>query len=189
MACRRALFASQAYSQLHGQQTEQRSELDDRVESNRGSVFERITYRVAYYRCVMQGRALLLELDFHDFLGVVPCAAGVSHEDGLIEAEDCDGDQIADEEERLHKSKSQRSEEHSQEDVEHTFLRVLGADFDHFLAVFDGGFLYALKLDVGLDEFHCAICARGDSLRGSAGEPVNNCAAGDQTEHKRSMQQ
>ena len=39
------------------------------------------------------------KVHFHDFFGVVPCAAGVGHENGLVQAEDRDRDQIADEEE------------------------------------------------------------------------------------------
>ena len=53
--------------------------------------------------------ALLLQLDLDDLLGVVPGAAGVGHEDGLVETEDRDGDQVADEEERLDEREGQRA--------------------------------------------------------------------------------
>jgi hypothetical protein len=52
-----------------------------------------------------------LELDLDELLGVVPGAAGVGHEDGLVEAEDRDRDQVADEEERLEEGEGQRREE------------------------------------------------------------------------------
>ncbi len=85
----------------------------------------------------MQGRAFLLQDDLHHFFGIVPGAARVGHEDGLVQAEDGNGHQVADEEIGFNKSKRQRGEEDRKENVEHSLLRVLGADFHHFLAVFD----------------------------------------------------
>ncbi len=137
----------------------------------------------------MQRSAFLLELDLDDLFCVVPCPAGIGHEDGLIETKDGDRNQVADEEERFNKRECQRGEKHSQEDIEHTLLRVLGADFHHLLAVFDRRFHHAFQLDVGLDEFHRAIRTCGYGLRGSAGEPVDDRAACYQSEHKGSVQQ
>ena len=117
--------ARQLDGQLDGQQAEQRGELDDRVQRDRGGVLERVAHRIANDRGVVQRRAFLLQLDFDDLLGVVPGAAGVGHEDGLVEAEDGDGDQVADEEERLDEREGQRGEENGDEDVEHALLRVL----------------------------------------------------------------
>ena len=134
-------------------------------------------------------RAFLLQLDLDDLLGVVPGRPGVGHEDGLIEAEDGDGNQVADEEEGLDEGKGQRGEEHRDEDVQHALLRVLRADFDHLLAVADGRLLRALQLDVRLDELHGAIGAGAHRLRGGAGEPVDHGAAGDQAQHKGRVQQ
>ncbi len=131
----------------------------------------------------------MLQLDLNHFLGIVPGATGVGHEDGLVETEDGDRHQVADKVIRLHESKSQRGEEHGQKDIEHAFLRVLGADLHYLLAVFNGGFRHAIQLDVFLDELHRAISTRGHGLNGSAGKPVDDCAAGDQAEHKRSMQE
>jgi hypothetical protein len=96
--------------------------------------------------------ALLLELDLDDLLRVVPGAAGVGHEDRLVEAEQRDRDQVADEEERLDAGEGEGAEEDRQEDVEHALLRVLGADLDDLLAVGDRGLRRALELDVLLDE-------------------------------------
>ena len=104
-------------------------------------------------------RAFLLQFHFDDLLGVVPRAARVGHEDGLVQAEDGNRDQVADKEERFHESEGQGAEEDGQKDVEHAFLRVLGADLDDFLAVGNRGFLDAFQLDIGFDELHRAIGA------------------------------
>ena len=93
----------------------------------------------------MQWRSFLLKFDFDDLLGIVPGCAGVGHEDGLIEAEDGDGDEIADEEERFDEREGQSAEEDGDEDVQHAFLRVFGADFDYFLTVSDRRFGYAFR--------------------------------------------
>ena len=53
------------------------------------------------------GGAFLAQFDFDDFLGVVPGAAGVGHEDGLEQAEGRQADQEADEEKRLHAGERQ----------------------------------------------------------------------------------
>src|SRR5437899_2041684 len=105
----------------------------------------------------MQRRALLLHLHFDDFLGVVPGAAGVSHENGLIKAEDRDGEKVADEKEWLDESESQRSKKNGDENVQHALLRVLGANLDDLLAVRHAGCRGTFQFDVGLDEFHSAV--------------------------------
>ena len=46
---------------------------------DRRRVLERIADGVADHGCRVQRRALFLEVDFDDFLGVVPCSAGVRH--------------------------------------------------------------------------------------------------------------
>ena len=58
---------------------------------------------------VVERRALLLQLDLDDLLGVVPGAAGVGHEDRLEEAEERDRDQVADEEVRLEEREGRAS--------------------------------------------------------------------------------
>ena len=87
------------------------------------------------------------------------------------------------------KANAKGREEDCQENIEHSLLCVLGADFNHFLAVGDGSLRYTLKLDVGLDELHRAVGAGGHGLGGCAGEPVNHGATGDQAEHERRVQQ
>src|SRR6266851_9400731 len=86
-------------SKLDRKKTEQRGEFDDRVQCYGGSVLERIAHRVADDGGIMEGRAFLLHFHFDDFLRVVPRAAGIGHEDGLVQPEDGDGDQVPDEEE------------------------------------------------------------------------------------------
>ena len=65
---------------------------------DRRGVLERIAHRVADDGRLVERGALLLQVDLDDLLRVVPCAAGVGHEDGLEEAEEGDADQVADEE-------------------------------------------------------------------------------------------
>ena len=92
------LLRRQRHGKFDGQQSEQRRELDDRVQGDRRGVLERIADRVADHRGLMQCGALGLQLDLHDLLRVVPGAAGIGHEDGLVQAEEGDRDQIADKE-------------------------------------------------------------------------------------------
>ena len=54
------------------------------------------------------GVPFCLQLDFDDLLRVVPGAAGVGHEDRLVQTEDRDRDQVADEEERLDERERER---------------------------------------------------------------------------------
>src|SRR6266699_3584420 len=98
---------------------------------------------------------------------------------GLVQAKDGDGEKITDKEEGFDAGESQRGEKHGDEDVQHALLRVLGADLDDFFAVGDAGGSGAFELDVGFDEFHRAVRARGHGLRARASEPVNHGAAGD----------
>ncbi len=80
-----------------------------------------------------RGSAFGLEFGFDDLLRVVPGTTGIGHEDGLVQAEDRDGDQVADKEERLGEGEGESREEDGEEDVEHALLRVLRADFNTFL--------------------------------------------------------
>ena len=59
------------------------------------------------------GGALLLQLHFHNLLGIVPSGARIGHKDRLVEAEDGDRNQIADEEERFEEGEGQSGEEHA----------------------------------------------------------------------------
>ena len=104
------------------------------------------------------------EIHFDDLLSVVPGGAGVGHEDCLVETENRNRDQVPDEEERFHEGKGQRAEENCEEDVEHAFLGVLGADLNYFLAVGNRGFGRAFELDVGFDELDGPISAGGHGL-------------------------
>src|SRR5207302_2256070 len=101
------------------------------------SVLERIAYCIADNCGIVQRRALLLHLNFDDLLRIVPRATGIGHENRLEQSEYGDRDQIADKEERLDERKSQRSKEDCQKDIEHPLLRVLRANFNDLLAIFD----------------------------------------------------
>ena len=92
---------------FHGEQTEERGEFNDRIQRHRGSVLERIADRVAHDGCRVEGGALLFHVHLDNFLGVVPRAAGVRNENGLIQSEERDADQIADEEIRIKKRQLQ----------------------------------------------------------------------------------
>ena len=180
---------AQGYGQFDREQSEEGRELDDRVHGHRRGVLERVAHGIADHGGVVQRRALLLQIDFDDLLRVVPCAAGVGHENRLVQAEDRDRDQVADEQERLHEREGEGGEEDGEKDVEHALLRVLGADFDDLLRVGDRGLFYSFQFDVRLDELDRAVSAGGDRLRGSAGEPVDHRAARDQAQQEGRVQE
>src|ERR1039458_9456686 len=94
-------------------------------------------------------------------LNIPFCAYLVQISTTFFRSEDRYRDQVADKEERLDEGEGQGSEEDCDEDVEHSFLRVLGADLYYLFAVGDRCFLRALEMDVGLDELHGAIGAGG----------------------------
>src|SRR5437764_13980450 len=85
----------------------------------------------------MQVRALRLQLRLNNLLCVVPCTAGVCHENRLIQTEQRNRNKIADKEVGFHERKPQSSEEYRKEDVQHPFLRVLRADLNNALRITD----------------------------------------------------
>ena len=105
----------------------------------------------------------------------------------LEKTEESNRDEVADKEEGLDECEGQRNKENREEYVEHTFLRVLRADLDYFFAIGNRSLFNALKTNICLDELHGPIGSGGYGLSGSAGKPVNNGAAGDQSQHKWSM--
>src|SRR5258706_8008668 len=132
----------------------------------------------------MQRSSLLLEIDFNDLLCVVPGAAGISHEDRLVQTKDRNRDQISNEVERLNESEGQSGKKDGEKNVEHAFLRVLGTNLHALLAVSNRCLLHALEPDVRLDELDRTVGSGGQGLCGSASEPVNHRASADQTQHK-----
>src|ERR1017187_1759058 len=180
---------SERHGKLDSKQSEQGGELDDRVHCHRRGVFEGIADGVSDHGCVVQGRSFLFHVDLYDLLCVVPCGAGICHEDGLVQAEDRNGEEIADKQKRLHECERKRGEEDGEKDVEHTLLRVLCADLNYLLAVTDRCLLRAFQVDVCLDERDRAVCAGGDRLCGSACEPEDHCPTADQPEHEWRVQQ
>src|SRR5258708_38879914 len=139
------LVVGKLHGEFYGEQPEKRSELDNRVESDRRCVLERIADGVSNNGCIVQRSALLLHLHFNNFLGIVPGCAGVGHKDCLIKSKNRERDQVANEEEWVDEGECQRAEEHRDEDVQHPLLRVFGADGYHFLAFGTRGFLYAFE--------------------------------------------
>src|SRR5665647_2236609 len=115
----------EADRQLDSEQAEQSRELDYRVERDRRGVLVRVTDGVTDYRRVMQRGALGMQIDLDDLLRVVPRAARIGHEDGLIQPEDGDRDEVADEEVRLDERERQSREEHADEHVDHALLLSL----------------------------------------------------------------
>src|ERR1043166_8743330 len=89
------------HGDFHGEQTEQGGEFDHRIHRHGRRVLKRIAHGVADDRRRVEVRPLLPQIHFDDFLGVVPRAAGVGHEDGLKQSEEGDADQVADEEIRV----------------------------------------------------------------------------------------
>ncbi|MPM14466.1 hypothetical protein SDC9_60829 [bioreactor metagenome] len=182
--------SGQGHGQLDGQQAEQGGELDHRVEGDRRGVLVRVTDGVADDRRVVQRGALGVQVGLDDLLRVVPGAARVGHEDGLVEAEHRDRDQITDEEVRLHEGERQGGEEDAQEQVEHALLGVLGADLHDLLGVgLAGAGDRVVQPDVVPDELDRPVGAGGHRLDGAAGEPVDHGTAGDQAEQERRVEQ
>ena len=174
--------------ELHGKQAEQGGELDDRVEGHRGGVLERITHGVTNHRGIVQLCSLGVQIHLDDLLGVVPSATGVGHEDRLVQAEDGDRDEVADEEVGIDEGEGQGGEEHRQEDVDHALLGVLGADLHDAGRVLGGGLGgRGIQLHVGLDVLHGPVGAGGDGLHGGPGEPVDDGSTGDETQQERGM--
>src|SRR5438132_4192615 len=180
-------FQPQLHGKLNRKQSEQGCEFDHRIHRHRGRILEGIAHRIADDRGIVQRRAFLFQFHFHNFFGIVPGAAGVRHEDRLIQTENSDRDQISNEVEGLDKGKRQRGEKDCEEYIEHTLLRVLRADLNNLLAVGNRRFLHAFQPNVRFNELDCAISARSYRLRGSAREPINHCSAGDQSQNKRRM--
>src|SRR5262245_31196676 len=133
----------------------------------------------------MELGALRLEFDLDNFLRVVPGAPGVGHEDGLEQAEERDGNQVADEEKRLEERKGEAGEKHGQEDVEHPALRVQRADLDYLLAVRHRRLLDPVEADISLDELDSAVRSGADGLRGRTSEPVDHGAAHHEAKEER----
>ena len=112
----------------------------------------------------MQRGAFFLQVNFHHFLGVVPGAAGVGHVKGLEQAEGGDRDQIAGKQVGVKTGKGNGEAENHHKDVKHAFLRVDGADSDHFLGIFDRSRLIGVELDVFLDIGDRAVSAGRNRL-------------------------
>src|SRR5205085_9658112 len=148
-----ALRGGQLHRQFDGEKAEERCEFDDRIQSNRRRVLKRIANRIAHHSGIVERRAFLLQLNFHDLLGVIPCTARVGHKNRLIQTKDRDGDQITDEKKRFKEREGKRREKYGNENIDHALLCVLGADLDHFFTVADRSLFNAFKFDVGFDKF------------------------------------
>ncbi|OPZ50275.1 MAG: hypothetical protein BWY90_01633 [Deltaproteobacteria bacterium ADurb.BinA014] len=127
----------------------------------------------------MQRSVLHLQIDFNNFLAVIPATAGIGHEDRLEKSEEGNCYQVADKEIRIEERKSQRHEENDDEDVNHSFLRVLCTNLNDFFGVFNRSFFF-VQIDVLFDKHNRLISAGRDRLGGSAGKPVNDRATHNQ---------
>ena len=130
----------------------------------------------------MKLSALFTEIHFDDFLGVVPRAAGIGHENGLKQTEESDADEVADEEVSIEEGQRQGKAEHDDENVPHPLLGINGADADDFLAVLLRG-RGGREVHVFLDVNHRAIRAGNHRLAGGPGEPVNDRATHNQAQN------
>src|SRR5262245_50252953 len=164
MADHRSRVKRKLHRQLDSEKPEQRRELDYWIHCDRRRVLERISDRIADHSRVVQRRAFVLQLDFDNLLRVVPRAAGVGHEDRLVQPKDRDRDQIPNEKERFDKCECKRRKEHRQEYVEHPLLGVLRADLNHLLAVGHRSLFDAFKLYVCFYELNSAVSAGRHSL-------------------------
>ena len=184
----RALLDRELDGQFHRKQAEQRREFDNRIHRNRRGVLEGIADGIANDGRRMQRRAFFLQLDFNDFLSIIPSSAAVCHENRLEQPKQGDRNQVTDKEIGFDEGKGQRREEHGQENIEHAALRIQSANLHHALAVGHRRLLHALELDIGLDEFHRSIRAGRHGLSGGAGKPVDHRPAGDEAEQEGRVQ-
>ena len=127
----------------------------------------------------MEISALLAEIHLDYFLGVVPGAARIGHENSLEQPEECDPNQIADEEIRIKERQGQREAEDHDEDVPHPFLGIFSADAHHLFAVLVRRRL-GVEPHIFLDINHRAIRAGHHRLARRPREPVNHRATHDQ---------
>ena len=153
-----------AHGKFHRKQSKQGGELNHRIHGNRRGIFKRIADRISDNRRRMKRRSLFLQFHLNDFLGIIPGSSGIRHKDGLVKPKECNGNQVADEEERLDKSKSQCREKYRHEDIKHPFLCIPGADLHDLFAVAHRSFFNAFEFNVGLNELDRAIGAGADGL-------------------------
>ena len=137
----------------------------------------------------MKRSSLLLQINFYDLFGIVPGAARISHENRLIQTEDRNRYQVADEVERFNECERKSGKKDSKENIQHSLLRVLSANLHHFLAIRNRSFLHAFQSNIRFDEFDRAVSSGGHSLGGCASEPVNHRPTSYQSEHKGRVQQ
>ena len=161
------------HGDFHREQTKQRCELNDWVQTHGTGVLERIANGVANHGRRVKVSALHAHVHFNNLLCVVPRSAGIGHKDGLEETKERDGDQVANEEVGIKERQRQGHAEHHDEDVEHSLLRVHGANAHHFLAVLNAC-RGLLKVNVLLDEHNGSVRARHNGLRACACEPVDH---------------
>ena len=167
---------------FHGEQAKERGELDHGIERHRTGVFERVTNRVAHDRGGMKRRSFHFQIHLHDFLGVVPGATGIGHENCLEQAEERDGDEIADEKVGVEKCQRKREAENHNEDVPHAFLGVHCANADDFFAVgFRGS--GGIQLHVVLNVNHGAIGPGDHRLGAGPGKPIDHRAPHEQAQN------
>src|SRR5262249_7852272 len=109
-------------------------------------------------------------------------ATRIRHEDRLVETEEGNRYQVSNKEIRIEERQSQRQAENGNEDVEHPFLRIDGANLYHFLAILDRSSL-GTEIHVFFDVNYGAIRAGHHRLAGCSREPVDYRAAHQKPQH------
>ena len=130
-----------------------------------------------------------MQIDFNHFLGIVPGTAGICHIQSLKQTKDRYRNQIAGKQRCIKAGKGNRKREDDDENVQHAFLRINRADFDHALGILNRRCLVGIQLDVLLNVVDRAISTGRNRLHRSAREPVNDRAAQNQAEQNIRIQQ
>ena len=147
----------------------------------------------------MQRSAFLLHIYLDHLFGIIPAAAGISHENRLEQAKHGDRDQVSNEQSycfctsfwRCQAGKGHGKRKEGDKDVKHPVLRVLGADPHHFFGIFDRSLLTGIliQLDILLDILYRSVSPGSHRLNGSAGEPVDYRAPADKSDDRVGIEQ
>src|SRR5258708_11206661 len=173
---------------LDGEKAEEGGEFNDGIERNGRSVFEWVAYGIAHDGRRVKRSVFRAEVDFNDLLGVVPCTAGVRHENGLEKSEERYADEVSNEEIRIEERKGEREAEDYDEDVDHSLLRLLGSDTHDLFPVLDrrrGG----IELHVFFDVHDGSVGAGDNGLGACASEPITDTPTHQKTEERLGMNQ
>ena len=133
----------------------------------------------------MKRRALCVQINLHDLLRVIPGTAGIGHEDGSVQTNNRDGDEVPNEEEGFDKGKGQCREKDTEEHVHHPVVRIR-CRLDDPAGILDRRLRYSVQLDASLYELDSAVCPSRHRLDRGAGEPIDHGATDHEAQDKRS---